>query len=327
VPRYGVGKLPHAHLRRLLGRLPTGRLLLGPGVGEDAAAIRLPGGRALVVATDPVTFAAERIGWYAVQINANDVATCGARPRWFSVCLLLPDGTAQPAERIFEDIARACGELDVAVVGGHTEVTAGLDRTIVVGQMMGLTKAGDVISSGGAKVGDVVVMTGAAAIEATAIIARERGVQLRRRCPAAVLRRARRFLFEPGISVVREALMAARAGASAMHDPTEGGVATGLWEMAVAGQKRLVVDTQAIPVLPETRRLCELVGVDPLRSIGSGSLLICLAPGRAARLVGRLKRARIAACCIGEVVGGKAGLFDRRGRAIQVSAVDEIAKL
>jgi len=329
LPHYPVGKLPHSRLDKLLGSLPVahrGGVVLGPRIGEDAAAIRI-GHQTLVVATDPVTFAAERVGWYAVHVNANDVAACGAKPRWFSACVLLPERGPQPVGDIFGDIARACEELKVAVIGGHTEVTAGLDRPVVVGQMMGLAHGNRVIRSGGARVGHVIVLIKAAAIEATAIIARERGHRLRRRCPAGLLARAARFLFDPGISVVGEAMIATRAGASAMHDPTEGGVLTGLWEMAAASGRRFVVDTQTIPVLPETRHLCELTGLDPLRSIGSGSLLITINPGKADNLLRRLRRAGVAAARIGVVASGKPGLFDPNGRHIPVSATDEIAIL
>jgi hydrogenase maturation factor len=301
-------------------------VVLGPRIGEDAAAIRV-GDRVLVVASDPVTFAAERIGWYAVQINANDVAACGAQPRWFTACLLLPERGPQPVGDIFRDIARACEELKVVVIGGHTEVTAGLDRPVVVGQMMGLAHGRRVVRSGGARAGHVIILTKAAAIEATAIIARERGRRLRRRCPADVLARAARFLFDPGISVVREAMIATRVSASAMHDPTEGGVLTGLWEMAVASDRRFVVDTHAIPVLPETRHLCELTGLDPLRSIGSGSLLITITRSKANDLLNRFHRAGVAATRIGVVAPGRPGLFDPGGRRIPVSATDEIARL
>jgi hydrogenase maturation factor len=173
----------------------------------------------------------------------------------------------------------------------------------------------------------VIVLTKAAAIEATAIIARERVRQLRRRCSADVLARAGRFLFDPGISVVREAMIATRAGASAMHDPTEGGVLTGLWEMAVASDRRFLVDTQAVPVLPETQHLCELTGLDPLRSMGSGSLLVTIAPGKADNLLRRLRRAGVAPARIGVVARGKPGLFHPNGRRIATSATDEIASL
>ncbi|MFQ6048563.1 MAG: AIR synthase related protein, partial [Phycisphaerae bacterium] len=188
MPRYPVGKLPHRQLERLLQRFaPTDRpdVLIGPRVGQDAAVLRLPPRRrsspgqwTLVAATDPVTFTAERIGWYAVQINANDVAVMGATPRWFLACLLLPQRWPHRPARIFDDIATACRELHVAAVGGHTEVTAGLDRPIVIGQMLGLARTDCIVHADRARPGQAIIMTKSAAIEATAIIARQHARRL-----------------------------------------------------------------------------------------------------------------------------------------------------
>ena len=328
MPRYKLGKLPHTKLDRLLSRLGSSQrddVVLGPRIGEDAAAFD-PGGRQVVVATDPVTFAADRIGWYAVHVNANDVATMGARPRWFQACVLLPTQSPVSVERIFDDMAEACESLDAAVIGGHTEVTAGLPNPIVIGTMLG-TADGELIATGGAKPGDRLVMTKTAAVEATAIIAREKSDSLIGRCPRRTLAEAARFLFDPGISVVREGLIAADAGASAMHDPTEGGIITGLWEMAQAAGTRFVIDPGAVPVHPHTAALCRLTGLDPLRSIASGSLLIAIDGDRADGLIWRLDRAGIAATAIGRVESGSAELRSMAGKRIRHSATDEITKL
>ncbi len=329
MPRYPVGKLSHERLAALLTQLPGRRsrdLLVGPAIGEDAAAVAV-GEHDLVVATDPVTFAADRAGWYAVHINANDVATMGARPKWFQACVLMPTESSVTIRAVFDDVAAACRELGVAVLGGHTEVTAGLANPVVIGTMMGVTQRGGLIRTAGARVGDAVVLTKSAGIEATAIMARECGERLGGSIGRQVLARAARFLFAPGISVVREAMAATRAGATAMHDPTEGGVLTGLWEMAQAACRRFVVDVAAVPVVAETRLLCEKLGIDPLRVIASGCLLITIRADKADGLRRRLRRMGIDAAIVGNVRRGQAGLFDTRGKAIAVSATDEIAKL
>ncbi len=329
MPTYPIGKLSHEELTKLLATLPGRRardVLVGPAVGEDAAAVAM-GDRVLVVATDPVTFAADRAGWYAVQVNANDVATMGARPRWFQACVLMPSEGSASVESVFEDIGEACRAMSIAVLGGHTEVTAGLRHPIVIGTMMGHVERDSLVTSGRAKVGDTIVLTKTAAIEATAIVAFECADRLRGTVARRTLKRAERFLDEPGISVVREGLCAARAGASAMHDPTEGGVLTGLWEMATASDKRFEIDTEAIPVATETRQLCEVTGLDPLRALASGCLLITIARDRTKELHRRLKKLNIAATTIGSVSRGSAGLFDRTDEKIPVSATDEIAKL
>jgi len=329
MPRYPVGKLSHDRLAALLGGLPGGRgagVVVGPAIGEDAAVLAV-GDRRLVVATDPITFAADRAGWYAVQVNANDVATMGAKPKWFQACVLMPTDSPVSVEAIFKDIANACRELGVSVVGGHTEVTAGVEHPIVIGTMMGLAGHDAWVKSAGARVGDAIVLTKSAAIEATAILARECGDRLAGNVSRAMLNRAARFLFDPGISVVRDAMIAARAGATAMHDPTEGGVMTGLWEMARAARRRFVVDAEAIPVRDEPRAVCGSLGIDPLRAIASGCLLISTPADRVDALTRRLRRAQIPATVVGEVHRGRPGLFDADGRRVPVSATDEIAKL
>jgi len=327
--RYAIGKFSHAALARLLARFeygPRRDVLVGPRIGEDAAVVRL-GRECLVVATDPVTFAAERIGWYAVQINANDVATMGARPRWFQACVLMPARSAVTVESIFADIAAACRTLAVAVIGGHTEVTAGIEQPIVVGTMMGVVERAGLITSSGARPGQSIVMTKSAAVEATAIIARERGRELAAKTGAGLVRRARWFLFDPGICVVREAMIAARCGATAMHDPTEGGILAGLWELARASNVTIRVDTEAIPVAEETQQACQAFGIDPLRAIGSGSLLIAIRQSAVTRLLGRLRRAKIPAALIASAEPGPGELRSTDGRRLRPSARDEIARL
>ncbi len=329
MPRYPTGKLSHAELAELLAGLPGagGRdVAVGPRIGEDAAALAV-GDQRIVVATDPVTFATDSVGWYAVHINANDVATMGAKPRWFQACVLMPPDAPVTVRSIFDDMGSACEPLGVAIVGGHTEVTPGVAYPIVVGTMMGVTDGASLLRTSGARVGDAIVLTKTAALEATAIIARQCADRLAGHVPRRLAKRAARFLYDPGISVVREAMIAARAGASSMHDPTEGGVIAGLWEMAEASGRRFVVDVAAIPIAAETRRVCEAVAIDPLRAIASGSLVVTIPADRVGGLLGRLKRAGVEAAAIGEVAPGSAGLEDCDGDELEASATDAIAKL
>jgi hydrogenase maturation factor len=309
--RIGLGKLPAKQLKALLARhaRADARVLVGPGVGEDAAVIDM-GDRCLVAKTDPVTFASDEIGWYAVHVNANDVACCGARPRWFLATLLLPEfeTTATLVEAIFEQIAAACDELDVTLCGGHTEITHGLDRPIVIGQMLGEVGHDAIIRGAGARAGDAIILTKGIAVEGTALIAREMPDALAGVMDAQALERCAGFLKSPGISVVRDARLALEAGrVHALHDPTEGGIATGLWELAEAAGLGLRVDESRLPVLPECALMCRHLGLDPLGLIGSGSLLIA-APGEdAPGIVEKLGEASIAATVIGELTGAHEG--------------------
>jgi len=314
-------------LLRLRGA-PDRRVLIGPRCGEDAAVVAL-GRLRLVLKSDPVTFTATEIGWYVVQVNANDVAVMGARPCWFQPTILLPPGT--PSTRvgaIVREIDAACRGLGIAVTGGHTEVTDAVTRPIIAGDMQGLLVGPRIIGSAGARTGDLVLMTKAAGLEGTAILAAERARALARRVPDSVLRTARGFRRRPGISVVREALIATRLGTSAMHDPTEGGVRAALHEIAYASAHRLTIELDRVPVLPETEQLCRHFGIDPLGLIGSGALLATITPARAPRLLRAWKRQGVAAAVIGRVERGRGVRAFRRGRAARFPwiAQDEIVK-
>jgi hydrogenase maturation factor len=293
--------------------------LSGAGIGEDATVIDF-GDRYLVAKTDPITFASEEIGWYAVHVNANDIATTGAEPKWLLVTLLLPEARTDEAlvESIFAQLAEACEQLGISLCGGHTEVTHGLDRPIVVGQMLGEVHRQRLVRSSGSRVGDVVLMTKGVAIEGTAILARERGALLACEYPEEFLERCRGLLHDPGISVLADARVAtSTAIVHSMHDPTEGGVTTGLWEMAQASGVGLRVWGSSIPILPETATLCARFDLDPLGLIASGSLLLTLASEDVDRVQAALKSEGIPAVAIGEVVSQEEGLTLTRNGSIQ----------
>jgi len=309
-----LGKLAPEQLAELLERhtfsLPDDRVLVYPGVGEDAAVIDM-GQRWLVAKTDPITFATDEVGWYAVQVNANDVAVAGGVPRWFLTTLLLPEGRTDVAlvDTIMAQIEAACRSLGVIPCGGHTEVTHGLERPIVIGLMLGELEPGRLVRTGGAQVGDEILLTKGVAVEGTAIIAREMAGKLRERFPPAFLQRCERFLYDPGISVVREAQIAtAHADVHAMHDPTEGGIATGLWELATASGVGLEIDGDAIPVFDQTRKLCQVFELDPLGVIASGALLISATPDEAVRVRRALHESGIRVATIGRVTSRDQGL-------------------
>ncbi len=284
------GKLPLDMLSGLLRECTAeddDRILVGPKVGEDAAVIDF-GGTCLVAKTDPITFATDEIGRYAVHVNANDIATMGAVPRWFLATLLLPEGgtTETLVRSIFDSLGRAAGEIGVSLCGGHTEITAGLDRPIVVGQMLGEVSRERLVRSSGLQAGDSILLTKGLGIEATAILAREKETELHDRgFDPALLNTAREYLHVPGISILEEARIACEtATVRAMHDPTEGGVATALRELAAASDCGLSVDSEALFASDETRLLCDAFKLDPLGVISSGALLIGLAPADAGRV-------------------------------------------
>ena len=306
-----VGKLPMEVLARLLsGTAQTDpRVLQGPGIGADAAVIDM-GDRLLIAKADPVTFATDRIGWYAVQVNANDIACMGGVPKWFFATVLLPEGAPESlALDVHEQITEACAALGVTLVGGHTEITYGLTRPIVSGSMLGEATRDTVVWPGGARPGDAIILTQGIAIEGTSVLAHEAAEALRAGgMSQAEVSAAAELLDEPGISVVRAAGAAASAGVTAMHDPTEGGLATGLAELATAAKAGLEVHGAAVRVLPETRAICRALGLDPLGLLASGSLLASAAPERAEAVLAALRAEGVDAAVIGRVTEASAGL-------------------
>ena len=303
-----VGKLPADLLATILARAPVldRRILLGPGVGLDCAVVDL-GTTYLVFKTDPITFASDAIGWYAVQVNANDIATTGALPRWFMMTLLLPEAstTSTLVEQISEQVFSACREMGISVIGGHTEITYGLQRPILVGSMIGEAGKEDLVRPDGAQPGDRLLLIKSVPIEATALLAREFPGRLETVFSKAEIRQAQEYLYKPGISVLRCARLAVAAGkVTAMHDPTEGGLASALWEMAEAANRMLVFYPQAVLIDPLAARVCEHFKIDPLFAIASGALLLTAAPEDASRISSALQEEGIPCAEIGHVEAG-----------------------
>ena len=333
--RYPPGKLPHDELQRFISSFTHKheRLVVPPQVGEDAAVIDM-GDSYLVATTDPITFATDRIGWYAVHVNANDIAAMGAQPRFFMATILLPDGpdNSRLAESIFAAIHDAARGLGVVVCGGHTEITHGLDRPIVIGQMLGEMEPDSLIRSSGLRPGHLVILTKGLAIEATALIAREKREELRALGYVDdLLADCEAYLETPGISVVVDAQTATSAGSvSAMHDPTEGGVATGLIELARASGVGMEIDADALFISEESRQLCAEFDLDPLGIISSGALLIGCKSDSAESVLTALKGAGIQAGQIGVVREKEFGVMLKRKERLEempTFASDEITRL
>ena len=327
------GKLPLDLLSRLLDEIDVRdpRVVLGARAGEDAALIDF-GDRYLVAKTDPITFATDLIGWYLVQINANDIAVMGGTPRWLMTTLLLPDTTSESeVERIFSQVREACDALNITLIGGHTEITYDLPRPIAVGAMLGEVLKERAVLTSGTRPGDSIVLTKAIAVEGASILARDAANDLLERGVSFdTINRAKDFLFSPGISVVPEAAIACdTVDVHAMHDPTEGVSPGGLVEMAAGANVGLLIDMDAVPVLPECREICDALGLDPLGLIASGSLLAALPPDEVETLKRALAREGIAVHEIGTVTQPADGLKVRFGdevRDLPTFPRDELAR-
>lgn len=306
-----AGKLPNSFLEELLDRyrIEDPSVIVGPSVGEDTAAVDIHGKEVLVLKSDPITFATESIGHYAVSINANDMATAGADARWMLATLLLPCGFSRDQVRgIFADLYAACTAWHIILCGGHTEITDAVSRPVVTGMMAGTVARKNLIQKRRMAPGDRVLITKGVAVEGTAIIAAEfRSLLLEKGMAAKEIDDCSRF--QSMVSILPEARIAWNAGGvSALHDVTEGGIATALTELSQAGGRGMCIQRDALPVYPQTRRMGEILGIDPLGLIGSGSLLICCRPDRAGRLLSEIKKAGVMATDIGVVTAGGPGI-------------------
>jgi hydrogenase expression/formation protein HypE len=313
-----IGKIDEADFRDLImgkfgRRDPT--VLVPPRTGVDAAVINLGGGRVLVVAEDPIftmpRLSLETFGRFTVHIGASDVAVMGVRPRYMTYTLLLPPETQRDeVGRIVDSIHVAARELGIAIVGGHTGFYPGFTAPTIGGiAVFGLARKKDVVTPAGARPGDEVVLTKGPAIETAALLACLREEELLAAHPAALVAKAKALT--RSITVVADALAAAASGGvTAMHDATEGGVAGGLFEIASASGVGMEVDERLFVYPDEVRMVCEAFAIDPVKAIAEGSLLVTVRPKKSAELLARLKRRRIAASVVGQVVA------DRRRRTI-----------
>jgi len=295
------GKIPAEILKQVVfENLGAKRkeVTLGPAAGIDSAVIDL-GDKSLITKMDPITGALERIGWLAVNVNANNISTFGVQPSFFLSCILLPEKSKRKTvEIISTQMGRAAKELGMAIVGGHCESTPGLKNPIVVGCAMGLTEKGNYVTAAGAKAGDYIILTKTAGIEGTAILASDRKDKLKTMRSSA-LKKAQEFFTK--ISVTKEALTAYHSGGvHAMHDPTEGGVAGGLHEMADASNLGFKISEEKIPIAKETLQICDAFDIDPLYLIASGSLLISADKNLTKNILRSLKDKEIPATVIGE---------------------------
>jgi hydrogenase maturation factor len=312
------GKIPANLLREVVFKnlgAERAEVVLGPSLGIDGAVIEV-GSHSAIVSMDPITGAMEQIGWLAVNVNANDVATFGVEPAFFFSCILLPkDAEKRTVENICVQMNDAARELRISIAGGHCEVTPDLASPIVVGCMMGITEKKKYVTAGGAKPRDRLILTKSAGIEGTAILASDREEQLEKALNIETLKKAKQFYRR--ISVVKDALTAIKSGGvHAMHDPTEGGVAGAIHEMADASKLGVKIFSERIKVEPETMEICKFYGIDPLQLIASGSLLIAAEPASAEKIQKTLRKNMIHAEIIGEFLPSpnKRLIVDKNGK-------------
>ena len=332
-PKLQIGKIDPDTLGKLISDYThkEDRVLIGAGIGEDAAVIDM-GSSYLVAKTDPITHVTSEIGHYAVNINANDIAAMGGKPMWFLATILMPAASsADELKCIFSQLSESCKELGISYCGGHTEVTHSVNNPVVIGHMLGEVGRDNLKPTSEARLGDDLIMTKSSAIEATAIIALEKEKELRGHLGNKLLARAKNYLYNPGISVVKEAsVVSSIKEVHALHDPTEGGIATGIFEMATASDLGVEVHYDKIPISEETLKLCESYHVDPLGTFASGSLLIAVSPSVSEDVISRLSAVGITAARIGVMMPREEGMrLIKNGENLPLPVYhqDEISKI
>ncbi|MDR2203722.1 MAG: AIR synthase family protein [Nitrososphaerota archaeon] len=300
--RLPLGKVPSDVLRdtvfKNLGAFRE-EVVLGSAIGCDGAVLEV-GNKSVIVSMDPITGALERLGFEAVVVNANDVATFGVLPLFLFSCILLPEGAdSKMVESISVQIGAAAKELGIAIVGGHCETTSKVCSPVVVCCVVGLADKGEYVTAASARAGDLLILTKSAGIEGTAILATDQEAQLSKVLSPEMLQSAKDFYSQ--LCVVKDALTAFKVGGvHAMHDPTEGGIFNGIHEMADAAKLGVEIFEEDIVVKPETKKICDHFEIDPLQLISSGALLIAIEPNTASKIIETLKHENIYASIIGK---------------------------
>ncbi len=324
------GKPPHQVLEDIVFK-HTGAfdpdLVQGPGIGEDAGIIRLGEGF-LVAHSDPITAATKFIGWLAVHVAANDVAVRGVRPRWLLLTILLPPGSSTSLlKEIMEDVDRAAKSIGATVIGGHTEVTPGVPRPLLISTAIGHT-TGRVVRTRDACSGDYVVVVGRVGGEGASVIAWDfSDLLLEHGVSRGVVEEARRYVFD--ISIVDKAL-SIRDYVSSMHDPTEGGVIQGLLELALASKKTIVFDKDSLVIEPVVEEVSSALDIDPYKLLSSGSLIATVSENNLDIVIDILKSKGYRCYVCGRVVDGPSKLVVKEKNSsytVKESVVDEIYRL
>lgn len=315
-----LGKLAPGALRdRVLAHLGAARddVVLGPAPGVDAALVELGDGNVLALTTDPLSLVPaigiEASARLAAHLVASDLWTTGIAPAWAAVTLNLPPHLSDAdLERYAAALGAAWRELGVAVVTGHTGRYAGCDLTIVGAcTLAGVGDAARTVSPAHARAGDRVIVTKGCAVEATALAAWIAPGRLAAHAGTALAKAAREWLAR--VSVVEDCRAVLGVGVrdqgvAMLHDATEGGVLGGLLELAAATGLPVHVAREKIPLAPEARAACAMLGIDPWWTLSEGTLLACVRPAHAAAVLAALAARGIEAADIGQLADGAPAL-------------------
>lgn len=323
------GKIAPEELSRLLKETSSApEIIVGAETGEDAAVVR--GDKIIIITADPITFTEENIGAYTVAVNCNDIVAMGGIPKYLTTTILLPpDSNHEKLPAIFKEINHACRQAGVLWVGGHTEVTSAVTRIVISAQMVGSLFKEPTLTSG-AQAGELLVMSKWAGLEATTILAREKKQVCRKLLGREGFKRVLGWLHDPGISIIREGRILKDLRITAGHDPTEGGIATGIHEIASRSGVGARIDSAKIMIREETIELCSYFDLDPLGILSSGVFLFTAPPELAGDACAKLNSGGIPAAVIGEITPDPGEIILMQGgkaRPLPIYIKDELLKV
>jgi len=305
-------------------------VIMGSSFGEDVALTRVGSGL-LASHLDPIVGAVKNIGWLAVHVACNDIATSGAPPRWIQLLVLVPHKEDKALlTHIMGDAAKAAGEVGVSIIGGHTGYSASLSRPLVAVTALGTLGDQPPVLTRGAKLGDHILITKGIALEGTAILACDFASVARvLGLSEKDLDKAKQLMNQ--VSVIQESLLLAKHGASAMHDVTRGGLLETLLELAMLSGVGITVAYERIPIPTVAARFATAFGFDPLKMISSGTLVAAVPEEKLADAKGALDQAGIRFADIGDVHLGEGVRVLREGELIIFQDVqpeaDELARM
>jgi len=303
-----IGKLETELLKKLVFdkiKFKHEDVITRPGVGEDCAVVDY-GEFECVISTDPITAAVNDIGRLAIHVSCNDVASNGVEPLGIMLTVMLPmDIKEEQIAAIMDQAAEEAAAIGVEIIGGHTEITPVVNKPVIVSTAIGKAVKGFSQSAANMKPGDYILMTKYAGLEGTGIIAKDYGERLSGVLSEEDFNEAEEML--KTVSVVKEGILAGRIGTSGMHDVTEGGILGAVWELCEISNTGAEIWVDKIPVKAVTVRICEYFGINFLKLISSGCMIIMTHPEKKDEIMKRLQEEGIPVACIGRVLEAEAG--------------------
>lgn len=298
----------------------SNKIILGPNLGVDASVLRLGKNEIIAIHTNPITGAKSHLGYFSIIISSNDIASIGALPSFASICFLLPEGTNLSfIEKIQDEIHLTAKKLNIAIVGGHIEITKSVNWPIIVTTMLGYFKNNFVerfkkiekIKKGIFEEEYFIILIKPIGIEATSILAHDFEDKLSQYLSKTEIFEAKNLINK--ISILKEAsLLYSKNLLIYAHDPTEGGIASALKEISLFLNSGLIVSEEKIILLEISKKIFELLKLDPLKVISSGCLLGIISKKDIINSLNLLKENKIPASIIGKLTTEKECIIHRK---------------